>query len=142
WVKAGMIVASLMILARPEGLFMGVLWGVWVLFGVPPSGGKALINEPFRLKAVLQTLLINEPFRLKAVHQTLLLATGALAWWFAALVITGDPIFIKHNWPSNWPMTGTIYGAAGLYAYPVRLPEIVGLFLLPPFFYGLFHLLK
>jgi hypothetical protein len=39
-------------------------------------------------------------------------------------------------------MTGTIYGAAGLYAYPIRLPEVVGLFLLPPFFYGLFHLLK
>jgi hypothetical protein len=39
-------------------------------------------------------------------------------------------------------MTGTIYGAAGLYAYLIRLPEIVGLFLLPPFFYGLFHLLK
>jgi hypothetical protein len=39
-------------------------------------------------------------------------------------------------------MSGTIYGAAGLYAYPIRLPEIVGLFLLPPFFYGLFHLLK
>ena len=39
-------------------------------------------------------------------------------------------------------MTGTVYGAAGLYAFPVRLPEIVGFFLLPPFFYGLFHLLK
>jgi len=39
-------------------------------------------------------------------------------------------------------MTGTIYGAAGLYAYPIRLPEIVGSFLLAPFFYGLFQLLK
>jgi hypothetical protein len=39
-------------------------------------------------------------------------------------------------------MTGTVYGAAGLYAFPIRLPEIAGLFLLPPFFYGLFHLLK
>ena len=27
--KAGMIMASLMILARPEGFFLGVLWGVW-----------------------------------------------------------------------------------------------------------------
>ncbi|HKQ93356.1 MAG TPA: hypothetical protein VJZ77_22040, partial [Blastocatellia bacterium] len=72
----------------------------------------------------------------------LLLATGAFAWWLAALAITGDPLFIKHNWPTDWPMTGTIYGAAGLYTYPIRLPEIVGLFLLPLFFYGLFHLLK
>jgi hypothetical protein len=74
--------------------------------------------------------------------QLLLLATGSCAWWLAALVITRDTLFIKHNWPANWPMTGTIYGAAGLFAYPIRLPEIVGLFLLPPFFYGLFHLLK
>jgi hypothetical protein len=63
-------------------------------------------------------------------------------WWLAALAITGDPLFIKHNWPTDWPMTGTVYGAAGLYTYPIRLPEIVGLFLLPLFFYGLFHLLK
>jgi len=65
-----------------------------------------------------------------------------ILWWMAALVITGDPLYIKHNWPANWPMTGTIYGAAGLYAYPIRLPEIVGLFLLPPFLYGLWRLLK
>src|SRR5262249_24597855 len=30
-IKAGMIVASLLILVRPEGFFIGVLWGVWVL---------------------------------------------------------------------------------------------------------------
>ncbi|HEY6403401.1 MAG TPA: hypothetical protein VI479_18405, partial [Blastocatellia bacterium] len=29
--KAGMIVASLMILARPEGFFLALLWGVWGL---------------------------------------------------------------------------------------------------------------
>src|SRR5215510_7456602 len=29
--KTGMIVASLMILAPPEGFFLGMLWGVWVL---------------------------------------------------------------------------------------------------------------
>ncbi len=130
WVKAGMIVASLMILARPEGFLLGVLWALFVLralFVVPPLGGMGSITEPFRLKAVLQTPL---------------LATGLFVWWLVALIITGDPFFIKNNWPSNWPVTGTIYGAAGLYAYPIRLPEIVGLFLLPPFFYGLFHLLK
>src|SRR5262245_10956250 len=126
-IKTGMIVASMTILARPEGFFLSLLWAGWVLFGVPPSGGKASISQHFRLKAGLRTLL---------------LATGAFIWWLAALVITDDPLFIKHNWPSTWPMTGPIYCAAGLYAYPIRLPEAVGLFLLPPFFYGLFHLLK
>jgi len=125
WIKTGMIVASLMILARPEGFFLGLLWGVWVLVD---------------LKSQISNRKITRP--LKAVLQTLLLATGAFVWWLAALAITGNPLFIKDNWPSNWPLTGTIYGAAGLYAYPIRLPEIVGPFLLLPFFYGLFHLLK
>jgi hypothetical protein len=118
-IKVGMIVASLMILARPEGFFLGILWGVWILTERRGDGAAP------RLSVSL-----------------VLLATGAFAWWLAAFAISGDPLFIKHDWPANWPVTGTIYGAAGLYAYPIRLPESVGLFLLPPFFYGLFHLLK
>src|SRR5262245_57516939 len=31
-IKAGMVVASLLILVRPEGFFIGVLWGGWVLW--------------------------------------------------------------------------------------------------------------
>jgi hypothetical protein len=121
WVKAGMLVASLMILVRPEGFFLGLLWA---LFVVPPSGG------------------IFPRFRLKAGLQTALLATGALLWWLAALLITGDPLFIKHNWPTIWPLTGTIYGAAGFVAFPARLPEIVGPLLLAPFFCGIVYLLR
>ena len=143
WIKTGMIVASLMILARPEGFFMGVLWGIWVLriadcglrIADVPSIRKRLRIDVWRWLSQIPQSAIRNP-------QSLLLATGAFAWWLTALVITGDPLFIKHNWPANWPMTGTIYGAAGLYAYPIRLPEMVGVFLLPPFFYGLFHLLK
>ncbi len=116
YVHPGMLAASSLILARPEGFFLGVIWGIWVLF------------DSFRVP--------HSAFRI------LILASGALLWWLAALFIAGDPLFIKHNWPSNWPLTGTIYGAAGLYAYPMRLPEMIGLLLLPPFFYGLFHLLK
>jgi hypothetical protein len=70
------------------------------------------------------------------------LGVGGLAWWVAALLITGDPLFILHNWPRNWPLTGTVYGAAGLLAYPARLPEIVGPFLLIPFTIGLWRLLR
>ncbi|MFN6203177.1 MAG: hypothetical protein ACK496_11940 [Acidobacteriota bacterium] len=112
---AGAIVASLTILARPEGFFLGILWAAWLLW-------------PLR--------------RWRQATIILWLGTGALLWWVAALLITGDPLFILHNWPQNWPLTGTIYGAAGLVAYPARLPEIVGPFLLLPFLVGLWRLLR
>src|SRR5262249_43508365 len=114
--------------------------GVWVLripdsgFRIPPSR-KRLWTDAWRLLTQFPRSAIRNP-------QLLLLATGAFVWWLGALVITGDPLFIKHNWPANWPITGTVYGAAGLYAFPIRLPEIVGLFLLAPFFYALFPLLQ
>jgi hypothetical protein len=113
-VRTGMLVASLLILSRPEGLFLGLLWGIWVIAG---RGFKSIIDLP-------------------------LLAAGSFIWWAVAWLITGDPLFIKNNWPPNWPMTGTIYGAAGLLAYPIRLPEIAGLFLVVPFLYGLYISIK
>jgi hypothetical protein len=143
--KVGMIVASLMILARPEGFFLGMLWGLWVLMERRGDGATGRRGDREAVKWEGKSLdlpcrpVAPSPSRLASL---LLLATGAFAWWLAAFAISGDPLFIKHNWPANWPVTGTIYGAAGLYAYPIRLPESVGLFLLPPFFYGLFHLLK
>jgi hypothetical protein len=140
--KAGMIVASLMVLARPEGFFLCVLWGIWVLTGRQKDRATGRWGDGATVNCGSKSLdLPIAPSPRRPVY-LLLLATGAFAWWLAALVITGDPLFIKHNWPSNWPMTGTVYGAAGLYAYPIRLPEIVGLFLLPVFLYGLWSLLK
>lgn len=122
WRSLGMVVASLTILARPEGFFLGLLWAVWIL------------RE--RLRAT------HGRFEPRSVMRVLWLATGSAIWWLAALAITRDPLFIAHNWPQNWPLTGTMYGAAGLLAYPARLPEIVGPFLLIPFGYGLWRLIR
>ena len=123
-VLAGTFVASLFILARPEGLFISLLWAVWVLrknFGSLPSA----LRTPH-----------------SAFIKLLPLATGMFAWWLASWLITGDVLFIKHNWPANWPFSGTIYGAPGLLRYPARLPEIVGPLVLPAFLFGLYRLLK
>lgn len=130
YVKAGMLTASLLILARPEGFFLGVLWGVWVL-----REKRAWLFVASQRQAPIHALL-------KVLAPTLLLATGAVLWWLAAWLITGDPLFIKHNWPPVWSATESVYGARGWLSYPSRLPEIVGLFLLPVFLYGLIWLLR
>src|SRR5262245_8575240 len=111
YIKTGMFVASLMVLARPEGFFLVILWACWVVID-----GRQYFHLYW-------------------------LAAGAFIWWLAALLITGDPLFIKHNWPANWAVTGAVYGAAGLYAYPARLPEMTGPLLILPFLLGLVVLL-
>jgi hypothetical protein len=102
-IKAGMLVASLMLLARPEGFFLGLLWGIWVLLDRRSSA------------SVLQR-----------IPGTLLLASGTFVWWLAALIITHDPLFIKHNWPSDWSATAATYGKGSLFIYLIRFPEIGG----------------
>jgi hypothetical protein len=111
-IVAGMIVASLMVLARPEGFFLGVLWGTWVLLDKRGS-----------------------PNRWRRLPGTLLLATGAAVWWLAALLITGDPLFIKNNWPPDWAEAA--YGTGSIFTYFVRMPEIAGPLLAPVFLFGL-----
>lgn len=118
---AGMAVASLTILARPEGFFLGLLWAWWFLRG--EFGAWSEVKSGWRRGL-----------------KVLWLGLGAGIWWLAALLLTRDPLFILHNWPQNWPLTGTVYGAAGLLAYPARLPEIVGPFLLVPFAIGVWRL--
>jgi hypothetical protein len=116
-VKAGMIVASLMILVRPEGFFLGVLWGVWVLCDRRDA-------RPWW----------------RRVPATLLLAVGAGLWWLAALLITRDPLFILHNWPREWQ--AETFGKGFFAIYVLRLPEIAGALLCVPFVYGLFRLIR
>jgi hypothetical protein len=115
-IAAGMIVASMMILARPEGFFLGVLWGIWVLLEKR-----------------------GPPNRWRRLPGTLLLATGAVAWWLAALLITGDPLFIRNNWPPDWGAAR--HGTGSIAIYFIRLPEIVGPLLCVVFLFGLVLLL-
>jgi len=137
---AGMPVASLMILARPEGFFLGMLWAFW---GLRITENQPSTNGSLNLQANRSFCRFKSAIRNpQSAMKLLLLATGSFLWWLAALLLTGDPFFIKHNWPDNWPVTGTVYGAHGLIAYPGRLPEVVGPLLLLVFVYGLVWLLK
>ncbi len=116
---AGMLVASCMILARPEGFILGIAWGAWILLDRrdPRPAWRRLPS-------------------------TLLLASGAAAWWLAAWLISGDALYIKHHWPPDWIATGGPYGSGPIWGYAGRLPEIVGPLIAIPFVLGLALLLK
>ena len=86
--QGAMLLASLLPLARPEGFFVCVLWGIWTLTDGPRDAW-------WRRARTLP-----------------LLAVGVVAWWVAALLITRDPLFILHNWPHQWAPTGALYGTA------------------------------
>ncbi len=118
-VKLAMFVCSLLILVRPEGFFIGVMWAFWVIGDL--------------------RLGIRWPTRVLSLG---LLAIGSVAWWLVAWLITGDPLFIRNNWPPNWPMTGTIYGSGAWWSYLIRMPEIIGPFFIPAFTVGIWSLLK
>lgn len=119
WVKRGMLAASLLPLARPEGFFVGILWGVWILLdGWRKSGpGKSPLLSA-----------------LKAAPLTLLLAAGVTIWWAVAWALTGDPLFIRNDWPKQW-VQGT-YGNGTLFSYAGRSPEFAGPLLLVPLLVG------
>jgi hypothetical protein len=105
-VTSGMIVASTLILSRPEGAVVIAAWAGWML-----------------LERRRWFLLFY-------------LGTGAAAWWLAALVITGDPLFIAKSWPENWSAVDSLYGSGAILGYAARLPEIAGPLLGVPFLIG------
>ena len=118
-VRAGMIVASLMVLARPEGFFLALLWGVWVLT-------DRRERRPWW----------------RCLPSTLWLATGAAAWWLAALALSGDPLYIAHNWPSNWGATDATYGSGSIFTYWHQRSIIGGRLLYVPLLAGLVVLVR
>lgn len=125
-IKAGMLLASMLILIRPEGFFLGMLWGVWIL-------QHQLKRGDGEIKGWIA--LIRNP-------QWLLLATGMFAWWLAAYWLTGDKLWIAHDWPPDWQVDGQANGTGPIWWYAAQLPLIVGLPLFVPFLTGLWQLLK
>ncbi len=121
WTRRGMLAASLLPLARPEGAFLCLLWGVWVV---------AKNTDP---TASLQGSIYRKLVR--TVSATLILAAGVFLWWIAATCITRDPLFILHNWPSTWHQG--VYGHGTLFSYSQRASEFTGMLLAAPFVLGL-----
>src|SRR5262245_18424874 len=138
-VKAGMIVASLLILVRPEGFFIGVLWGGWWIAdrGLRIEDRGSRIERPYSIQSSILDLLssILDP-------RLLLLATGMMLWWLAAYLIMRDPLWIVHDWPPDWRPDGKANGTGPIWWYAALLPLIVGPLLIAPFITGLWRLLR
>ena len=92
-IRAGMWVAALLPLARPEGFFVALLWGAFV--ALDARAGRTFLR---RALSIVQ------------------LAGGAALWWAAATILTRDPEFILHNWPPNWA-AGATSGTGPLLQY-------------------------
>jgi hypothetical protein len=74
--------------------------------------------------------------------QLLLLATGMMLWWLAAYLIMRDPLWIVHDWPTDWQPDGKANGTGPIWWYAALLPLIVGPLLIAPFIVGLWRLLR
>jgi len=109
-VRGGMWVASLLPLARPEGFFVCLLWGAFVV--LDREGGGSLVGRAL---------------------STARLLGGVALWWLAALLMTGDPLFIVHNWPLGWsleagPDTGSLAQYWRVRSYLLAGPAMLVLF--------------
>lgn len=115
----GAAIASFCICARPEGAFIALVWGVMLL--TYPAAGKTILRRGLR---------------------SLWLATGLGLWILATWVISGDPLYIKNNWPPDWQADGAAYGKGPIWEYLARFPEIVGPFLMIAVAVGLWMMVK
>lgn len=97
------LVVSLLVLVRPEGAILATVYGMRML-----------------LDARLSPRLVPR------IANCALLASGLVVWWIAAYAITGDPLFLKHDWPREWSVTEQTYGTGTLATYLVRMPEFAG----------------
>jgi hypothetical protein len=119
-VRIGALTTSLLILVRPEGFFIGILWGILIL--LDKRGERTWMRR---------------------IAEAAILASGIGAWWLAALLITGDPLWIAHDWPANWNQSADNgYGTGPIWWFLAQLPLIAGPLLLVPFAAGLSRLLK
>jgi hypothetical protein len=171
-IKSGMLVASLLPLARPEGVFVCLFWGLWILI-LPqrerqtspcrlklPTSPRRLGSRTLRRagpeassdRARTSGNAVNERERgvgtgtsgdvvrlgkrlVGRLGITIILASGVVSWWFAALLLTGDPLFILHNWPITWHTDR--YGHGTFLSYAQRSQEFAGVILIVPFIFGL-----
>jgi uncharacterized membrane protein len=133
-IKSGMLVASLLPLARPEGVFLCLVWGLWILV-LPERDRRQRQERPGTTGNVVPVDLPVYRRLVNRLGSIVILASGVVIWWFVALLLTGDALFILHNWPATWHTD--MYGHGTFLSYAQRSQEFAGVILIGPFILGL-----
>jgi len=157
-IKSGMLVASLLPLARPEGVFLCLVWGLWILV-LPErdrqtspcrqkkreamsdrtsTSGNVVNQREQGVRAGTNVVPGHVPVYRRVVNRLgsiMILASGVVIWWFVALLLTGDALFILHNWPATWHTD--MYGHGTFLSYAQRSQEFAGVILIVPLILGL-----
>jgi hypothetical protein len=133
-IKSGMLVASLLPLARPEGVFLCLFWGLWILI-LPERESASQARQRSTVATGNAAHLSIYRRVVNRLPSMVMLASGVVIWWFAALLLTGDPLFILHNWPATWHTD--MYGHGTFLSYAQRSQEFAGVVLIVPFILGL-----
>jgi len=107
------IAVSLLILVRPEGIALAVLWA-WCTVRDPRAG---------------RTMLTR-------VAAACALALAPVVWWYLSAQITQDPLFIVHNWPPLSTSLGAVLTGGGVENAVRPWGQIVGVALAVPFVVG------
>ena len=106
------VLVSWLPLVRPEGFFLGVMWGAMLLF-------DRRVGSVRRRVMLIPLLLIGTA------------AWLAVCWWW-----TGDPLYVLSSW--SWPARShPSYGSGSLFHHVVRWPYYCGPVLLVLFIAGL-----
>ena len=141
-IKSGMLVASLLPLARPEGVFVCLFWGLWVAFDVWRLGFGVRRSQAGMVPTASASQARQRSTggsRLRSTVDRLglivILGSGVAIWWLAALLLSGDPLFILHNWPATWHTD--MYGHGTFFSYAQRSQEFAGVLLVVPLLVGL-----
>jgi hypothetical protein len=118
-VVTGLIVASLLMLVRPEGF---ALLPMWIWWGVTDA------RSPYSKAGRLATILA--------------LGVAPALWWYLSAQITLDPLFPIHNWPPLFKPLGSIFLGGGIDGDTGRWNQVMGVALVVPALIGVWVALR
>ncbi len=113
--RAAALAWSLLPLARPEGFFLGLLFGLVFLFARRAHTTPRLSPARFA--------------------NAMLLGSGTAVWWLSGLPIYRSAAWLIEEWPKNWAVE-SVYGHGHPLHFVGFLAVVVTPALIPPFVVG------